>query len=392
MLFKKRPRWISEDAWRTISWRRDKGKQLRRQVARFARNPKLGLAYSAYRRSIPTRDWALVRERVKTVTTLAEACGHRHTLKEMISVLSQLGCYEDSQRLWIDQLNRKPKAIPNEWRGEDLQGKNVLIQLQPSDRQGLAVGYRRARLMRRVTRQASRVMAVLEPRLVETFHRSFPTLKVQAATEAIDEGAFDYVISPDRMLAHFLPTAPPLDEAGDFLVADQTLVEQLRQKYRADSRSRGHQRLIGICWYSSHFAKETPEVSDWADFIRRTQAGFVSLQYGNVNSHLKILGRENIIADESIDQLVNMDDFAAQVAALDGVITIVNTLAHVAGALDVPTIVVRDDILRREWPVTCDRTPWYPSVRIAGKDGRGWAEVLGEAGNKLCEIIADRNQ
>lgn len=133
-------------------------------------------------------------------------------------------------------------------------------------------------------------------------------------------------------------------------------------------------------------------MSDWADFIRRTQAGFVSLQYGNVNSHLKILGRENIIADESIDQLVNMDDFAAQVAALDGVITIVNTLAHVAGALDVPTIVVRDDILRREWPVTCDRTPWYPSVRIAGKDGRGWAEVLGEAGNKLCEIIAERNQ
>ncbi len=392
MLFKKRPRWISESAWRNWSWKRDKGKQLRRQVARCVRHPRLGLAYSAFRQAIPTRDWNLVRERANTVTAIAEQCGHLRTIYEMISVLSQLGCYAESQRLWMDRLNGTPKTIPNEWRGEDFQGKSVLIQLHPSDRQGLAVGYRRARLMSCVTRHANRVMAVVEPRLVETYRRSFPTLEVQAATEALDESTFDFVISPDRMLVHFSPTASSSEETGDFLVADQKLAKQLRQKYLADSRCRGRERLIGICWHSSHFAKETPRLSEWAEFIGQTRAGFVSLQYGNVQPHFEILGRENVIADESIDQLVNMDDFAAQVAALDGVITIVNTLAHVAGALDVPTVVVRDDILRREWPVTRDQTPWYPSVRIAGKDGRDWGKVLSEAGDKLCELIAERNQ
>ncbi len=246
--------------------------------------------------------------------------------------------------------------------------------------------------MSRVTRQASRTTVVIEPRLVKTFRRSFPTLEVRAATEEFDDQDFDHVIFPDRMLAHFLPTSCSPDDPGDFLVADQKLTDQLRQKYLADAHCRGHKRLIGICWHSSHFAKETPALGDWADFISRTQAGFVSLQYGNVESHFEVFGQNNVIQDKSVDQLVNMDDFAAQVAALDGVITIVNTLAHVAGALDVPTVVVRDDILRREWPVTRDRTPWYPSVRIAGKDGRSWGEVLGEAGDKLCEIIAERNQ
>ncbi len=389
MLFKNRPRWISEHTWRKISWRRDKGKQLRRHLARFARNPRLGQAYSAFRRAVPSRDWALVIERVKTVTTLAEACGHRPTLKEMISVLSRLGCYEESQQLWLSQLDRIAKTIPNEWRGEDLRGKKVLIQLHPSDRQGLAVGYRRARLMSRVTNQASHVTVVVEPRLVKTFKRSFPDIKVQAATEQLDEHNFDSVIFPDRMLAHFLPTESSPDALGDFLIANQEFAGQLRQKYLADPRCRGHRRLIGICWHSSHFAKETPRLDDWADLINRTKTGFVSLQYGNVNPHFEILGCENVIADESINQLMNMDDFAAQVAGLDGVITIVNTLAHVAGALNVPTVVIRDDMLRREWPVTRDRTPWYPSVQIAGKDGREWDAVLTEASVKLDKMLAE---
>ncbi|MBO11696.1 MAG: hypothetical protein CMJ68_13160 [Planctomycetaceae bacterium] len=386
MFFKKRPRWISEENWRKWLWRRDRGKQLRRQVGRYLVNPKLGSAYSAYRRAIRTRDWELVRERVQVVAALADSCGHWITVKEMISAWSQLGDYEESQRLWLNRLNRMPKTFPNEWQGEDLTGKNVLVQLHPSNRQGLSVGYRRARLMGRVIEPARRVAVNVESRLVETFRRSFPSIEMWDSTADLNGDEFDFVILPDRMMAHFLPTTIEPNKPGDFLVPDQALVKQLRKKYLADSRCRGSKQLIGVCWHSSHFAKDSPSLEHWAGLMGRVDAGFVSLQYGDVDSHISVLGRGNIIVDEAVDQLVDMDVFAAQVAALDGVITIVNTLAHVGGALNVPTVVVRDDMLRREWPVTSDRTPWYPQVRIAGKDGRNWDEVLDEAWGKLREM------
>ena len=55
--------------------------------------------------------------------------------------------------------------------------------------------------------------------------------------------------------------------------------------------------------------------------------------------------------DATIDQMTDIDGFAAQIAALDAVVTISRTAAHVAGALGIPCIVVRDDKPILAWPV-----------------------------------------
>ena len=47
-----------------------------------------------------------------------------------------------------------------------------------------------------------------------------------------------------------------------------------------------------------------------------------------------------ILIDREVDQLANLDEFAAQIAAMDLVITIDNSTAHLAGALGVPTWVL----------------------------------------------------
>jgi hypothetical protein len=117
----------------------------------------------------------------------------------------------------------------------------------------------------------------------------------------------------------------------------------------------------------------------------------VSLQYGNVSNSVAAMGPERIIVDDGIDQLKDMDTFAAQIAALDGVITIMNTLVSVSGALGVPTVVLRDDWFRRNLPVLSDRMPWYPRLRVAGKDGRDWSQVLDDAATKLRALIAEQS-
>jgi hypothetical protein len=137
--------------------------------------------------------------------------------------------------------------------------------------------------------------------------------------------------------------------------------------------------VVGLSWWSSHFGKDLPGIEHWTELVRSTPAVFVSLQYGEVAADLAALraaAPARFLVDASVDQMVDMDRFAAQLGALDAVVTISNTGAHLAGGMGVPTQLIRDDWFRRAWPVLSDRTPWYPRVRVRGKDGRTWAAVF----------------
>ena len=114
----------------------------------------------------------------------------------------------------------------------------------------------------------------------------------------------------------------------------------------------------------------------------------MSLQYGEVEKDIKFLGADRVINDPAIDQLIDMDGFAAQIAALDAVVAISGTPAHLAGAMGVPTAVLRDDWFRRQWPVMTDRVPWYPNLRVVGKDGREWDAVFDDAWIALHGLMA----
>jgi len=129
--------------------------------------------------------------------------------------------------------------------------------------------------------------------------------------------------------------------------------------------------------------------------LASVDAKFVSLQYGKVAGELARLAagsQKTIINDASVDQLANMDRFAAQIASLDAVVTISNTGAHLTGALGVPMIVIIDDNFRRIWPVGTDRTPYYPAATIVAKNGRGWEAVIKEAAKRLGETLASHRR
>jgi ADP-heptose:LPS heptosyltransferase len=85
-----------------------------------------------------------------------------------------------------------------------------------------------------------------------------------------------------------------------------------------------------------------------------------------------------LLVDDSVDQLTDMDRFASQIAALDLVVTISNSGAHLAGALGKPMILVRDDLFRRNWPYLSREVPWYPSAVVIGKNDRPWDVAFDE--------------
>ncbi len=386
MWHKKRPSWFPVGLWLRYMRQRDRRKYFHRLLSRFFRNPKLALAYSNYHKAVRRADWPLVREYTLKLADLARETNDRRLMIEMVHALGSFGFYEESGKLWLRELAFDSKKKPKQWLGENLTGKTIIVNLNQAAGGGLGVGYRCSPFLRKIAALAGKATFVLEPRQLKTFRRSFPDLEFTDTMDGLNGSSADFIILPANLLA---VTGTGL-AAPEFqpLIADKAKTKELREKYLATQST--PKPLIGICWYSGHHGKDLPPLQQWHDFIARTDATFVSLQYGNVTSDVKIFGADRIIADQEINQLVDMDTFAAQVSSLDGVITIMNTLVHVGGSLGVPTVVLRDDWFRRPLPVLSDRLPWFPNNRVAGKDLREWPSVFDEAFAKLQEMWREK--
>jgi hypothetical protein len=187
-----------------------------------------------------------------------------------------------------------------------------------------------------------------------------------------------YGRSWDEIAAALMPLQP-----------DGEKVRALRRRYQSDPSM----PLVGICWGSKNSRKDVPTLAAWASLIERFPATFVSLQYGSVAPALKKLrGRrpERLIDDSQVDQMKDMDAFAAQIAALDAVVAISGTAAHLAGALDISLILVRDDRFAGVWPIEGDVTGWYPSGAMVRRRQRDWPEVFEEVAERLSGKLARR--
>jgi ADP-heptose:LPS heptosyltransferase len=91
-----------------------------------------------------------------------------------------------------------------------------------------------------------------------------------------------------------------------------------------------------------------------------------------------------ILMDRTVDQLSDLDIFAAQIMAMDLVITIDNSTAHLAGALGVPVWVLLP--FAPDWRWLLDRPDclWYPTMRLFRQTELGnWQSVVERVGDSL---------
>jgi len=82
--------------------------------------------------------------------------------------------------------------------------------------------------------------------------------------------------------------------------------------------------------------------------------------------------------------MADLDAFAAQVAAMDLIISVSNTTVHMSGALGVPAWVMLNTVPLPCWLLEGDDNPWYPSVRLFRQSQAGvWTDVIGCVGDAL---------
>jgi len=121
-------------------------------------------------------------------------------------------------------------------------------------------------------------------------------------------------------------------------------------------------------------------LGQWSSLLSLAGCEFVNLQYGDCREELAAIGRSHgvVIHDwPDADPLRNLDDFAAQIAALDLVISVDNATVHMAGALGVPTWVLLPFAPDWRWMLDRDDSLWYPSVRLFRQSQHGrWDDVF----------------
>jgi hypothetical protein len=105
--------------------------------------------------------------------------------------------------------------------------------------------------------------------------------------------------------------------------------------------------------------------------LRRPGTTFISLQYGRAANDVMSLPADlSVYHDSEIDPLLDIDAQAAQIAALDMVVTVSTAAAHLAAAMGVPTLILLPEDWGQlwYWGHSDARVPWYPSVRLCRGD------------------------
>ncbi len=296
--------------------------------------------------------------------------------------------------IWRFQTLPKPDGVAGYglplWKGEDLAGKGILLWGE----QGVGDEIIFASLVPGISARAARCVLQTSPRLAPLFRRAFPNVEVfggPVPAEIVKQLDVQSALADAGQWQR--PNFRTFPANGVYLKADAAQAAARRAKYKT---GREGTMLVGIAWRSVNApsaGEKTVTLNHWAPILSIPGVTFVNLQYGESKDELTAAARAfraDVIHDDEVDPLTDLDAFAAQVAALDLVITTSNAAAHVAGALGVPTFCLIPRALgagrRWYWFANGPYAPWYRSMTLfRQKQPDTWSEVIGDVAWALAE-------
>ena len=285
---------------------------------------------------------------------------------------------------------RDPDILPQApWQGEDVTGKTILVWGE----QGVGDEVLFSGQIPDLLTQGANVIMECDPRLTPLYERSFDGVRCIAKTDPPSEGArsphIDFQIPSGNLGRWLRPGLDSFPAHDGYLRPDEKQRDALRQRYRDGDDV----LLVGIAWSSNNIKlgrhKSMP-LSALHPLSGSPGVRLFDLQYGDTDADRMDFADATgtaIIHDDTIDQVADLDAFAAQVAALDLVISVSNTTVHIAGAMGVPTWVLLNATPLSCWMRDGEESPWYPSVRLFRQTEAGeWDDVVGRAARELTQF------
>ena len=273
------------------------------------------------------------------------------------------------------------------WDGGPLSSGRLLVWGE----QGIGDEVMFAGLIPELVRRGLGVVLECDYRLAPMFSRSFPGVEVCARRPALGPARLREL----GVAAHIPCASLPLHLRGSldafrntvspYLFADDAIRTRFRSRYR------DRPRVIGLAWHTKNstvgHSRRSIALPLLAPLLAIPGIRWVNLQYGafdDLAAQAAAAGVELLI-DREVDQMTDIEGFAGQIAALDLVVTIDNSTAHVAAALGVPTWLLLPFAPDRRWLMGREDSPWYPTLRLFRQPEPGnWAAVVRRVAAELC--------
>lgn len=271
------------------------------------------------------------------------------------------------------------------WDGSPLEGRTLLVHAE----QGLGDTLQFARYVPLVAARGGRVIFEVQKPLA-------PLVQQSGMPGVIGKGeplpACDVQIPLMSLPLVFGTTYHTIPHEVPYLSADPRLVEQWR-----DTLSGSHELQVAIAWQGSityradrfrsiplgHFARLALEGVELVSL----QKGIGSEQAGNLTNRFAL--RE--FGDALDRDHGAFMDTAAIMKCVDLVITSDTSVAHLAGALGVPTWVALPLAPDWRWHTDRDDSPWYPTMRLFRQTTfDDWSTVFERLAQALRDELARR--
>ena len=272
-------------------------------------------------------------------------------------------------RLEMGDLKSKLSSISlPRWCGEsNIDGKRILITAE----QGLGDFIHFSRYIPMLFDKGAQVVLETPEALKSLASSLHPDLEIV-------ESGCDYpdaeVFCPIMSLPHAFSTTVDTIPGAPYLFANTEKGEQWRTRL-----GRGAAKKIGLVWSGNKAHKNDHNRStdlrtleplfslpfEWHSLQKELRSGDAEFleQYPSVQQHQ--------------DQLSSFDDTAALIDALDLVITVDTSVAHLAGALGKPVWIMLPKVPDYRWMLDRNDTPWYPSARLFRQTTSGdWSDVV----------------
>lgn len=231
--------------------------------------------------------------------------------------------------------------------------------------------------------RAKRIVIECAPRLKPLIERSFGCPVYGAHAELIAAEQPDAWLPMGDLPALVRSKTEDFGRQSErYLVPDSGLVEE----YRARLTALGPRPWVGIAWWGgtpdTHSSLRCTDLAEWAT-IRDAAGTCISLQYGAVAPH----AAEAAGLTHWQDAIDDLDRTAALVDALDLVVSVPQTIVHIAGALGRPTWVATPAWTCWRFAQGGDRCLWHPSAKLYRQAESGqWRPLLTKIGADLADF------
>ncbi len=272
------------------------------------------------------------------------------------------------------------------WRGEDLAGQRILLWSE----QGIGDEIMFLGLAGELLAAGAQVALECDARLVPLAARAMPRIETVARRDVADRRTasadFAFQAPTGDLLRWLRPNAAAIRPLGGYLRADPARTAAQRARHGLSG-----QRVAGLSWHSANRlagARRSIPVRQLAPLLDVPGWRFVDLQYGNRQQDRAELARTSshgLIHDPAIDAMADLDGWAAEIAAVDVVVSIDNSAVHLAAALGKPVLLLLPTAPDWRWGEAGERSSWYATVRLLRQERAGvWEEPIARAAQLLA--------